>query len=60
MTCEECMNGSPYKFCCKLECGQHEFCKNCSYTNKNKSCCENEQTIQHSEELDNNSTEDYF
>lgn len=61
MTCNECMKGSPYKFCCKLECGEHEFCRGCSYVNKTNSCCyKNEQMIQHSEELDNNSTEDYF
>ena len=29
--CKECMEGAPYKCCCLLECGQHEFCKNCSW-----------------------------
>ncbi len=61
MTCNECMKGSPYKFCCRLECGEHEFCRGCSYVNKNNSCCyKNEQIIQHSEELDNNFAEDYL
>lgn len=61
MSCNECMKGSPYKFCCRLECGEHEFCRGCSYVNKNNTCCyKNEQMIQHSEELDNNSTEDYL
>lgn len=58
MTCKECMNGSPYKFCCRLECGEHEFCRGCSYVNKNKPCCYEEKKIQHSEKSDNNSIED--
>lgn len=30
--CEECMEGSPYRYCCRIECGEHEFCRNCTYT----------------------------
>ena len=29
--CSECMKGSPYRFCCKDECGEHEFCRGCTY-----------------------------
>ena len=60
LVCEECMKGAPYAFCCKRECREHEFCRGCSYVSKNNSCCYEEKKIQHSEELDNNSTEDYF
>ena len=27
--CEECMKDAPYEYCCKLECGEHEFCRRC-------------------------------
>lgn len=27
--CKECMYDAPHNYCCKLECGEHEFCKNC-------------------------------
>lgn len=33
--CKECMKDAPYKFCCKLECGEHEFCKLCKYNGRN-------------------------
>lgn len=33
--CKNCMKDAPYKFYCKFECGQHEFCKLCKY-NSNK------------------------
>lgn len=33
--CKECMKDAPYKFCCKLECGEHEFCKQCKYNGRN-------------------------
>lgn len=26
MKCSECMLDAPYSWCCKLECGEHEFC----------------------------------
>ena len=29
--CNECMKGYPYNFCCKDECGEHEFCRGCTY-----------------------------
>lgn len=28
--CNECMYDAPYNFCCKQECNEHEFCKNCT------------------------------
>lgn len=30
--CDECMEGSPYRYCRRIECGEHEFCRNCTYT----------------------------
>ena len=27
--CKECMKDAPYSYCCKYECGQHEFCRGC-------------------------------
>lgn len=27
--CDECIINAPYRFCCKKECGEHEFCKGC-------------------------------
>ena len=38
MTCEECMKGAPYRWCCKIECGEHEFCRGCQYPSKNEAC----------------------
>lgn len=29
--CEDCMNDTPYSNCCKYECGEHEFCKDCKF-----------------------------
>lgn len=29
ITCEECMKDAPHDYCCKIECGEHEFCKGC-------------------------------
>ena len=28
-SCEECMKDAPYEYCCKIECGEHEFCRGC-------------------------------
>lgn len=28
--CDECIINAPYRFCCKKECGEHEFCKGCN------------------------------
>ena len=63
MTCNDCMEGSPYKFCCKLECGEHEFCRNCSFTSKNKHCPythRTEQMLQYSKEELNNKPADFY
>lgn len=27
--CKECMKDTPHPYCCRLECGEHEFCRNC-------------------------------
>lgn len=27
--CKECMKYAPYEYCCKFECGEHEFCRGC-------------------------------
>lgn len=62
MTCNECMNGAPYKFCCKLECREHEFCRNCSYVSNNKYCPYNktEQMLQYKKEKLNNKPADFY
>lgn len=61
MTCNECMKGSPYKFCCRLECGEHEFCRNCSYVSNNKYCpYKTEQMLQYSKEELNNKPADFY
>lgn len=39
LTCEECMKGAPYTFCCKRECGEHEFCRGCTYQNSSEMHC---------------------
>lgn len=28
-SCIECMKDAPYHFCCRDECGEHEFCRDC-------------------------------
>ena len=28
-SCKECMKNAPHDYCCKLECGEHEFCRGC-------------------------------
>lgn len=61
MTCNDCMDGAPYKFCCKLECGEHEFCRNCSYTPKNRHCpYKTEQMLQYNKEELNNKPADFY
>lgn len=63
MTCNDCMDGAPYKFCCKLECGEHEFCRNCSFISKNKHCPythRTEQMLQYSKEELNNKPADFY
>ena len=27
--CAVCMYDAPHWYCCRLECGEHEFCRNC-------------------------------
>ena len=34
-SCEECMFDAPHEYCCKIECGEHDFCRHC--TSKAKS-----------------------
>lgn len=34
ITCEECMPNSPYDWCCRKECREHEFCRGCEYWSK--------------------------
>ena len=33
--CNECMKDSPYPFYCKAECGEHEYCRGCTWPNIN-------------------------
>ena len=28
-SCIKCMEDAPYHFCCRDECGEHEFCRGC-------------------------------
>lgn len=28
-SCNKCMEGAPFHFCCRKECGEHEFCAPC-------------------------------
>lgn len=30
-SCENCMKDAPHPYCCKLECGEHEFCRGCEH-----------------------------
>ena len=27
--CLECMKDAPWRWCCRMECGEHEFCRGC-------------------------------
>ncbi len=38
ITCEECMYDAPYHYCCKCECGEHEFCRNCNVNSRGTEC----------------------
>lgn len=29
VSCKECMGNAPYNYCCRDECGEHEFCRGC-------------------------------
>ena len=33
--CKACMFDAPHEYCCKIECGEHDFCRHC--TSKAKS-----------------------
>lgn len=35
--CNECMKNSPYPFCCRAECGEHEYCSGCNWPNNRSS-----------------------
>ena len=28
-SCSKCMEGAPFHFCCRKECGEHQFCTIC-------------------------------
>ena len=28
--CVKCMYDAPHEYCCKFECMEHEFCRNCT------------------------------
>ena len=28
--CKTCMHDAPYKWCCKMVCGESEFCRDCT------------------------------
>lgn len=32
--CKTCMKGAPYDYCCRKECREHEFCKECKFYNR--------------------------
>lgn len=32
--CGVCMIAAPYPYCCRKECGSHEYCKGCAYEEK--------------------------
>ena len=36
--CDECMKDAPYRYCCKTECGQHEFCRGCEAQSRGDKC----------------------
>ena len=38
MVCKECMYDAPYQWCCKIECGEHEFCKDCNAFSRGITC----------------------
>lgn len=38
MTCEECMKDAPHDYCCKHECGEHEFCSGCDAESRGTKC----------------------
>ena len=32
--CNNCMQGAPFDYCCKIECGEHYYCENCDFMAK--------------------------
>lgn len=36
------MKEAPFRWCCKFECGEHEFCRNCQYPSRNEVCPKSE------------------
>lgn len=32
--CGVCMIAAPYPYCCRKECGEHEYCTGCAYNDK--------------------------
>lgn len=36
--CQDCMEDAPYHFCCKKECGEHEFCRGCNVKSRGNHC----------------------
>lgn len=36
--CGECMRSAPWRWCCKLECGQREECKDCESEARGDKC----------------------
>lgn len=36
--CQDCMEDAPYQFCCKIECGEHEFCRDCNAKSRGGQC----------------------
>lgn len=34
--CGVCMIAAPYPYCCRKECGKHEYCEECNYKGENK------------------------
>ena len=36
--CAKCMADAPFDWCCKTECGQHEFCRGCQSDARGNSC----------------------
>ena len=36
--CRDCMEDAPYPYCCKNECGEHEFCRGCNAKSRGGNC----------------------
>lgn len=42
MKCDECMSDAPFNYCCKCECGEHEFCRGCEVKSRGTKCPKDE------------------